>query len=235
MNMGVAAPEIFPGSMAWLTAGGLLLAAIAWREAARATRVTLLGALSLVAAVLVSASQHAMTSSTTHLGAPLFIPLLIALPFLLRRHFPRARKVIWVLAAWMLIAAFRMGVTRHADELLTIKPRDRLAAFLADWQAHVPAGHRVDFAFSSDVSTAKLVLKDSLRSSVPEEGCGEDRRCFVHGGHRWGVADLSSLDPGPSTLIWSRSPPRDSLPSRCALVKTSAVLPWIAKCAGSLP
>ena len=212
-----------------------MLTAVAWRGADRGTRVTLLGALSLMVTVLVSSSQHAMTSSTKLLGAPLFIPLLVALPFLLQRHFPRAKKVIWVLAVWMLIAAVRMGYTRHVDELLQAKPEDRMGSFLADWKDHVPTGHRVEFVHSSNINIAKLVLKDALRSSVTDEGCGEDRRCFVHGGHRWGVADLSNLHPGPSTLIWTRSKPRDPLPSRCALVETSEALPWIAQCAASLP
>ena len=124
-----------------------------------------------------------------------------------------------------------LGMERYEKDLKVEKPRDRLTHFLDHWQRWVPEGHEVGFAFSTDVQIARLVLTDTLMGNTAVPGCGDDRRCFVHGGHRWVAADLDSLASAqPMTVVWSRGKAPDPLPAHCSLAAEGPQGLHIAQC-----
>jgi hypothetical protein len=231
LTMGLNARQFTLSSMAPVSLAALAIPVIFWRRVGLGVRVCWIGAVASILSVMAAATQHGMTSSTTLLGVAALVPLMCALPVVLAVDAPRWRWPIVVVAALVLIASARLVNDRLSHEIEAIKPADRLRIFLDDWEHLAPSTHTVQFAFSTDHTVARLVLKGWLLGQGEDAECAGQRQCFFHGGRRWGVLSRGAPPGGvPTTLVYSKVPPEQPLPASCVLTQAGPKVAWVVNC-----
>jgi len=214
----------------------LVLLILNWRRWTTATRVCILGGLSICAAVLTSTTQHSMTSSTKILGMMFWIPLLVNSPLLLQQWIPRAKLIIFPLAAF---AAYSIGnVTwhRYTQDKPLDKGHNRLQVFLDHWDDYVPEGHDVGFLEATDQRVSRLVLTDTLHTQSPISGCGDDKFCFKMSDRYWRKISTDDIPADkPMAIIWTRHTKDPELPAHCSVFYSGEKSAGVAHCGTEQP
>jgi hypothetical protein len=231
LSMGLFWSKHVLSSMLPVSVAALAIPVLFWRRVGLGVRVCWIGAVASILSVMAAATQHGMTSSTTLLGVAALVPLMCALPVVLAVDAPRWRRPIAVVATLIMIFSARLVHDRFSYEVEAIKPPDRLQVFLDDWEHLVPSTHTVQFAFSTDHTVARLVLKGWLLGQGEDAECAGQRQCFFHGGRRWGVVSGSAQHESvPTTLVYSRVPPELPLPASCVLRQAGPKVVWVVSC-----
>jgi hypothetical protein len=231
LSMGLNARHLFLSSMAPVSLAALGIPVLFWRRVGLGVRVCWIGAVASILSVMAAATQHGMTSSTTLLGVAALVPLMCALPVVLAVDLPRWRWPIAIVATLIMISSARLVNDRFSYEIEAIKPPDRLQVFFDDWERFVPPTHTVQFAFPTDHTVARLVLKGWLLGQGEDAECAGQRQCFFHGGRRWGVISGSAQQESvPTTLVYSRVPPELPLPASCVLRQAGPKVVWVVSC-----
>jgi hypothetical protein len=229
MGLSAAPGAAFLSQMWPISLTALVLTTLLWRFINRQQQVLVLGAIAMCLTVLWAAGKHQLAPSTQLLAAPILIPLVVSLPWVLTH---RSRFLALIPPAVFLTIVSSTAVMLHARvtyDQSHPKSQDRLGLFFTQYNTMVPKGHDIRIKKPTDVDLARFVLTQSLRTNNDTlPGC-PDSRCFQYDGRFW-VAGFEDKWDRPSVWISSRRQLPDPLPEGCTAMETESSLPALAVC-----
>ena len=226
----------FPTEVSVVVIVMLVAIGLHWRRLSTTAKVCIVGGLSMGTAVMVSSTQHSMKSSTQILGVMFWVPLLVNGPFMLARWWPKMKIPIFVVAALLASRIGDITQNRYLYRQQHNQGRDRLHAFLEDWESHIPPNQNVGFLSPTDQRVARLHLTNSRINDTPIQGCGSDRYCFQLSEGYWRNMRIEDIPTNePTAIIWTRNKYEPSLPDHCTVVNRGEQTAGVAHCAAIEP
>ena len=229
MGLHAAPGSPFLSQMWPISLTALVLTTLLWRFIRRQQQVLVLGALAMCLTVLWAAGKHHLAPSTQMLGAPILIPLVVALPWVLAHRSPFLAPLPPAVFVTIVGSITVMLHSRVSYEQNHPKGQDRLGLFFKQYSTMVPKGHDIRFKQPSDVDLARFALIQSLRTNDDTEPGCPNSRCFQYDGHFW-MAGFEDKSHRPSVWASSRRQLPDPLPGGCTPMETASSLPALAVC-----
>gem|GEM_PF-3639995 len=230
-GMGLRSKSTLPGAQEFWPIGIVATAATTarWRWLSAPGRVTVIGTLSMLAAITWAAGEHRFTPSTKLLIAPMLWAMIAALPQVIPGRWTMTRSVRWLVAVvlgWVTADALQHRLNYHSNNA---SPSDQIVNFIRAAPERFPTDHAIRFRVSSHLEIARYMMgRGVFRATELDDGCPTNR-CMNIDGRLW-LVDPGDDYTGASVLVLKRAKTPPQLPPHCTHAEQEKDLPRFAIC-----